>query len=209
MIGQRETWKDAFKLISKHMLDGSGRLVRPELVEWHNAANGDDGYRSWWTSIALYQLAFDQASLIPDANRAMYGEHILQYRGDLQRAVSVVSKTCNGSAKDRGVYIKKHGSGTLWGGPYRVPIDISEWPSPIFDCIEYRNEIEFVYGGLDNKIYWFPHTLLRSINSILSDVRPVGVSFDDIDEVSKRYIQNGITSFANGEAPHLWDAFRY
>jgi len=210
MAGNRETWKDAFKLISKHMLDGSDRLVRSELVDWHNAAIGDDGRRTWWTSIALYQLAFNEASLLPDTNRDMYGNHILTYRGDLQRAVGVVSKKSDGRTDDQGVYVKAHGSGTIWSGPYRITSAfMSEWPEEIRNCFQYRDEVQFSYDSLMNNIYWFPHTLLTSINGILKNVHSVDISLDDVGEVSRLSIQNGITSFAKGEVPHLWDAFRY
>lgn len=208
MIGNGETWKEAFKLIGQYMLDGNDRLVRSELVDWHNAAIGDDGHRTWWTTIALYQLAFDQASLIPDANRAMYGKHILQYRGDLQRAVGVVSKASDDRSQDQGVYIKAHGSGTVWGGPYRTTSAfMSEWPEEIHNCFQYKDKIGFAYDSLMNNIYWFPHTLLNSINGELKDVRSVGISLDDVDEASRRYIQNGISSFAQGEAPNVWEVF--
>jgi hypothetical protein len=159
MIGNGETWKEAFKLIGQYMLDGNDRLVRSELVDWHNTAIGDDGRRTWWTSIALMQLAFNEVSMLPDANRAMYGKHILQYRGDLQRAVGVVAKASDDRSQDQGVYIKAHGSGTVWGGPYRTTSAfMSEWPEKIDNCFQYRDEIDFAYDSLMNNIYWFPHT---------------------------------------------------
>lgn len=211
MRGNRETWKQAFRLIEKHMIDSENKLVTSELVDWHNEAVGDDGLRTWWTSIALYQLAFNNASLHSDTNRLMYSvNHILEYRGDLKRAVAAVSKLSDGRSVDQGVYLKEIGRNTVWSGPFRAtPSVTAEWPDQIYNCIQYRGEYEFAYDSTAVDIYWFPHALLSSINQLLIEVKPVGISLNDVDESSRLAIQNGITAFAEGDTPHIWEVIQW